>query len=506
MPAASLDWAPLSGRLFRRCGVACGRFGRGITAERRPQRAWPGRGPFIGSRGIEQRGEERMKSNWCGPWGDCRERVVACLLAACASGWSSALRGPTIRRPRPNRPRPRSGNIARRCVQNRGVYDLAADEWESFLKNHAKDPLAAKARHYLGVCKLQIKKFDEAAAAFATALKGSAKFRPGRRRAISISGWPTQLRARRQSRRLRQSGRGVPHAARKISQGQRGRQGARFAGRCLLRPGQKDEAAKAYADALQRESIGPLKPDAQYALGVVLEESGKAAEAAAVYDQFLKDHKEHQWRAEVILRRGNLYFAAKDYANAASWFASAAAAKDFALADRALSRQAEVCTNRKSSPRLRRCLPRCRASFRKSEYAGKAALFAGSCYYQAGNLDEAAKWLTQGLAAGGETGAEVGALARQDPAEAEEVRRRGQDGRASAALGRREPAGRQPDVRSGRGALRAGQQAERGRGRVPGRRAKYPQHAVAPQALIPGEFHFAGTGRQRRRWPRPKHS
>ena len=47
------------------------------------------------------------------------------------------------------------------ALQNRGVYDLAADEWEKFLKSYAKDPLEPKAEYYLGVCRLQLKKYDD---------------------------------------------------------------------------------------------------------------------------------------------------------------------------------------------------------------------------------------------------------------------------------------------------------------------------------------------------------
>ena len=53
------------------------------------------------------------------------------------------------------------------AFQNRAVYDLAADEWQQFLEDFPRDPLVSKARHYLGVCRLQLKQFDEAEKAFA---------------------------------------------------------------------------------------------------------------------------------------------------------------------------------------------------------------------------------------------------------------------------------------------------------------------------------------------------
>ncbi|HEV3136324.1 MAG TPA: tetratricopeptide repeat protein, partial [Pirellulales bacterium] len=52
------------------------------------------------------------------------------------------------------------------AFQDRGVYDLAADEWETFLKRFPQDPLAAKAHHYLGMCRLLLKQYDAAATAF----------------------------------------------------------------------------------------------------------------------------------------------------------------------------------------------------------------------------------------------------------------------------------------------------------------------------------------------------
>src|SRR5262245_61272869 len=48
--------------------------------------------------------------------------------------------------------------------QNNGAFEVAAEEWQKFLKDFPKDPLAAKAQHYLGVCQLQLKQYPAAAA------------------------------------------------------------------------------------------------------------------------------------------------------------------------------------------------------------------------------------------------------------------------------------------------------------------------------------------------------
>jgi TolA-binding protein len=60
--------------------------------------------------------------------------------------------------------------------QNGEAFDLAAEEWQKFLKNHPTDPLAAKAQHYLGVCQLQLKQTEAAAGSFAAVIKNHPNF------------------------------------------------------------------------------------------------------------------------------------------------------------------------------------------------------------------------------------------------------------------------------------------------------------------------------------------
>ena len=55
--------------------------------------------------------------------------------------------------------------------QNNGAFGLAAKEWEKFLKQFPNHELAGKAEHYKGVCYLQLKDYEKAAAAFDTVVK-----------------------------------------------------------------------------------------------------------------------------------------------------------------------------------------------------------------------------------------------------------------------------------------------------------------------------------------------
>ena len=108
-----------------------------------------------------------------------------------------------------------------------------------------------------------------------------------------------------------------------------------YQGESLYARGKKAEAAKAYGRLVDKYPTATQRPDALYALVTAQEELGLLAEAGASYDKFLKDFGQHPLRAEVIMRRAETLFAQKQFPAAEKWFASAAAAKDFALADQA---------------------------------------------------------------------------------------------------------------------------------------------------------------------------
>ena len=60
--------------------------------------------------------------------------------------------------------------------QNNGAFELAIEEWQAFLKRHGKDPLAPKARHYLGVCQVQVKEYAAAEKTLAGLLQEQPQF------------------------------------------------------------------------------------------------------------------------------------------------------------------------------------------------------------------------------------------------------------------------------------------------------------------------------------------
>ena len=56
-------------------------------------------------------------------------------------------------------------------LQNNAAFDLASEEWEAFVKTYANDPLIFKAKHYLAVCRLQLKQYAQAEALLTEVVK-----------------------------------------------------------------------------------------------------------------------------------------------------------------------------------------------------------------------------------------------------------------------------------------------------------------------------------------------
>src|SRR5687767_2145806 len=106
--------------------------------------------------------------------GALRNFAVACWLAGTIACWAT----PVFGQAKADGSSPEAILAYREAanLQNNGAFDVAAEEWQKFLKDFPKDPLAAKAQHYLGVCQLQNKQVEAAAASFEAVIKNYPKF------------------------------------------------------------------------------------------------------------------------------------------------------------------------------------------------------------------------------------------------------------------------------------------------------------------------------------------
>ena len=311
--------------------------------------------------------------------------------------------------------------------QNRALYDLAADEWEKFLEKFPSDPLASKAQHYLGVCRLQLKQYDAAEAAFKKVIATYPNFELLDTTYLDLGLTQFSQAQAGKPELYAASAATLKTLAEKFPDSKQLAQTLFYLGESLYAAEKKPEAIEAYAKALEKGPDAALKANALYALGITRQDLGKNTEAGAAFDQFIKEFSSHPLRTEVIVHRADTLLTLGQYADAEKWFASARASKDYAGADYATLREAECLALQKKNAEAAALDVSLIEKFPQSTYLAEATLAAGKYYYLANKLAEAEPWLAKAAAAGGAAAPEAAHwlakayLKQKRPADAERV-------------------------------------------------------------------------------------
>lgn len=284
--------------------------------------------------------------------------------------------------------------------QNNGAFQLAIEEWKKLLRDHAKDPLASKARHYMGVCFMQLEKPDYQAAigAFSAALQDTKL--EVREESLLNLGWCTFTLARNatpeseeQVKLLRDS---REHLTRFLSTYRDGNyvdQALFYLGEIEYSLAARDKAIGYYEQLLRNKSLlsSSLRPDARYALGVALEEQKEDARAKEAFETFLKDHANHRLTHEVRLRLADIFLRENKPADAERIFRQLAETKDNASADYALLRQAYALSQQDKFADAAKLYQQLIEKFPDSKHAKQAGLSAGQMHFRLGQWDPAGK-------------------------------------------------------------------------------------------------------------------
>ncbi|MFM7075524.1 MAG: tetratricopeptide repeat protein [Planctomycetaceae bacterium] len=237
-------------------------------------------------------------------------------LSVTAAAWAAD----PAPRPQPPAPAARAAYTAAAALQNRGAWDLAASAWEALLRDHPRDVLAPRARHYLGVCRLEEGRFEDAAREFRAAIEAAAAAPGGDAETLALARWELARGTFAAAQRSADAGafggavgelRAFLAAAPGGEAGQERVAEARFLlAEALWQSGDR-EAALGEWDRYTRDHAGsPRLPDVLYALGVARAEAGDAAGAEATLARFQDRFPDHALAAEVAIRRADLALAA----------------------------------------------------------------------------------------------------------------------------------------------------------------------------------------------------
>ena len=231
------------------------------------------------------------------------------------------------------------------AYQNGGKFEIAIEEWVKFRDEYSDDPLAPKSIYYLGICSLQLQKYDDAAAAFEfTATRyakhensESAYFYWGRTR--YAQGLSSQD-AKQRSELLTIAMTAFDKQLELFGKGAMADQAHYLRGESAYNQGDKTKAIADYRAVVTNFPKSGYREDAVYVLGATLEEEEKFKEAGVAYDLFLKEFPESGLRTEVRMRKAETILKEDKFEEAAQIFAEVAAVEGFSHATHARLRQA----------------------------------------------------------------------------------------------------------------------------------------------------------------------
>jgi TolA-binding protein len=269
--------------------------------------------------------------------------------------------------------------------QNQKLYELASDEWQTFLRKFPDDPRQDKAQHYLGTCLLQEKKYAPAIKAFNTVVTKFPKFEQLDQSMVNlgiaqyglaqVSEKPADFaKADRTLQTFQQRFPRSPLVARALY----------YRGESLYQQKQLDSAATAYAELLQKFPKNELAADATYALGVTQEALKQTAKAGATFAGFSRRFPDSPLVTEVRMRQAEMLFESGDFSKARPIFEQVSAKKEFHLADVAMLRSARCLYEEEKYDDSAKLYWRVTREFRGTKHYSAAVLAGSKCYFLVG--------------------------------------------------------------------------------------------------------------------------
>lgn len=372
--------------------------------------------------------------------------------------------------------------------QNNGAFDLAVEEWQKLLKNHPQDPLAAKAQHYLGVCLLQTKQLEQAAAAFEAVIKNHPKFELLEETWLNLASTQYSLAAAGKPELYDTAGKSFETLIKQYPKGKFVEEALYFQGEAYYAQGKRAEAEPVYQRLVKEFPTSKRRADALYALGVTQEELSKFAEAGATYDLYLKEFESTPLATEVKMRKAETILQKGDYATAEKIFAEVAAVPDFGSADHAVFRQAFAAAKQDKFAEAGALYAKVVIDYPKSAYVNDAVMAAGRSLYKAEQYDVAATWLKRAIDTKSEAAPEAAhwlcriLIRQKKPAEA-----------AALAAEQAKSAGDNPfavhlELDQADALYEIAERRPEAMALYAKLAADHPQHEVAPQALYNAAF------------------
>jgi cellulose synthase operon protein C len=275
-------------------------------------------------------------------------------------------------------------------IQNLKQYELAIEEWETFLKKFPKDPRVDKAQHYLGTCALQDEQYPKAIAAFQVVVTKHPKFELMDQTLLNLGiSWYGVARESEKSTDFAKAETALTSMITKFPKSEFVARALYYQGESLFQQDKAAPAAAAYGRLIAGYPKHEMVPDARYALGVAQEQLKQTDKAAETYAEFARLYPKHELLTEVAMRQGEMLFTAGRFQEALPIFARVGKEKKFKLADVAMLRHARCLYEDEKYDEAGKLYWTMTRDYRQSKHFDAAVLAGGKCFYLVGKYAQA---------------------------------------------------------------------------------------------------------------------
>ncbi len=273
--------------------------------------------------------------------------------------------------------------------QRKKLFKQAAVRWTQFIANFAKGERIANAHYHLGVCQLQTGN-AEAVGTFRKVLKQFTEFeqRDAVQFNLGLALYSTALAAKTPDA-FRVAAAEFANVSSQYAKSKHIPSALYYQAECVFQAGDHAGAIVVYQTLIDQHGNSPLLPTAMFALATTQQELEKTAEAVQTYRSFLQKFPQDNKVAECRLRLGLALTALTKHAEAEKEFATAAAVKEFAMADLALFHHARSKHEQKQLPQAAELFESLPQKFKQSEYVNVALLEGGKCRFLSNQFPQA---------------------------------------------------------------------------------------------------------------------
>ncbi len=278
------------------------------------------------------------------------------------------------------------------ALQNKAIFDLATEEWKTFIKDHSDDPLIAAADHYLGVCLFQQQKYAAAESAFEQSIERHvpADLMPATLLGLGLSQFNL---GREQPAALRRSVSSLTRLIEDYGSTSEAEEGSFYLAEALAGTGQSSEAIDRYRQTLAQYPRHAGRDRLLYGLAVALQGNGSRDQATQMLRTLLRESPDSSLAFESSIRLGELLSASGQVKAAIPLLTTAAAQRDQPLADYATLRLADALLQQKDYAQSADTYALLIDRYPKSSHRSAALVGAGGAAFLAGNHSQARKWL-----------------------------------------------------------------------------------------------------------------